>query len=116
MAQAYHRDLRERAVGMMRDGTPKEEVAKALNIGRTTAFTWYSIWLDEERVEGKTGYQKGHSHKVDNLQEFQEFIEKNPNKTLAELGQLWKNPCKKSMMGRLMQRIGYTYKKRDALH
>jgi DNA-binding NarL/FixJ family response regulator len=36
MARAYHRDLRERAIGLLRRGLSKEEVAGQLQISWTT--------------------------------------------------------------------------------
>jgi transposase len=115
MARAYHRDLRERAIGLLRRGLSKEEVARQLQIGRTTVFRWHGIWIDEERLEGRSGYQKGHSAKVEDLQEFRDFVDKNPDKTQVTLGQIWKKPCDGKTISKYLARIGYTYKKRDAL-
>jgi transposase len=112
MVWAYHRDLRERAVRMMvEESRPKKEVAAILHLGMATVYRWHHDWLEEKRVEARQGFQRGHSHKVIDLEEFKQFLEANPGRNQEELGQLWKTPCGPSTMQRAIQKINYSYKK-----
>jgi transposase len=113
MARAYHRDLRERVVLQCRSGQSKEAIAAQFKVGIATVYRWHNAWLEEERLEARQGYQRGYGSKVESLAEFTAFIEETPHKTTIELGRLWKNPCSDSTISKFLQRIGYTYKKRE---
>jgi transposase len=91
-----------------------KEASLQFKIGRRTVDRWMGEWYEEERLEGKSGYQKGHGYKIaeEDLEEFQQYIDANPNKTQDELGRGWKNPCKGDAIARGLRLIEYTYKKR----
>jgi transposase len=115
MARAYHGDLRERVVLCCRLGESKEAIAQQFKVGIATVYRWHNAWLDEERLHAKEGYQQGYRPKVESLEEFEAFVQETPNKTTAQLGQLWKNPCSDTTISKFLQRIGYTYKKRASV-
>jgi len=115
MARAYHRDLRFRAIGLLESGTPSATVAQLLQVGIATVYLWLRIWKREGRSEGLSGYQKGHSHKITDNARFEAFILEHPDKTQKELGALWEQPCCGVTIGKGLQAIGYTYKKRVSL-
>jgi len=112
MPSAYHIDLRSRAITMLNNGICSREVSSLLGLGIATVNLWRRTWKKDGRVEGLTGYQKGHSHKITDKEKFESFILANPNKTQAELGQLWENPCGGTTIHKGLNSIGYTYKKR----
>ena len=115
MARAYHSDLRKRAIALLESGVDKKTVSTTLQIVLGTLYRWWNAWKQEGRFEGLSGYQKGHSHKVTDLAEFESFMNANPGKNQQELGELWKEPCSDSTISRYISRIGYTYKKRASL-
>jgi len=112
MPAAYSKDLRERVIQQLRNGALQREVAEYFQLGISTVQRWWVIWLEEERLCGKTGYQKSHSAKITDDAKFEEFIRANPNKNQIELGLLWDDPCSDSTIGKALKRINYTYKKR----
>jgi transposase len=112
MPAAYSKDLRERVIQQLRNGALQREVAEYFQLGISTVQRWWVIWLEEERLCGKTGYQKSHSAKITDDAKFKEFIRANPNKNQIELGLLWDDPCSDSTIGKALKRINYTYKKR----
>ncbi len=59
MLAAYSKDLRERVIQQLRNGALQREVAEYFQLGISTVQRWWVIWLEEERLCGKTGYQKG---------------------------------------------------------
>lgn len=115
MPCAYHSDLRSRAIDLLNKGTSSSEVSSLLGLGIATVNLWYRTWKKEGRVEGLTGYQKGHSPKITDKAKFEAFILANPNKTQEELGRLWENPCSDATINKGLKAIGYTYKKRVSL-
>jgi len=113
MPAAYSKDLRERAIAHMKEGLQATEIAKFLKISMSSGYRWWGIWHEEERSCAQTGYQKGHSPKIVDLEKFETFIMNNPNKTQEELGKLWDDPCSYTTIGKGLKRIDYTYKKRQ---
>jgi len=116
MPKGYHRDLRERVIEECRRGTPRKAVAEQFKIGVMTVYRWWRAWVEEERLEALSGYQHGYSPKVNNLDAFRAFVELNPDKTMAELGKSWEQPCSDATIHKFLGRIGYTFKKRDTIH
>jgi transposase len=112
MPRPYHSDLRSRAIQMLNNGTSSREVSSLLGLGIATVNLWRRIWKKEGRVEGLTGYQKGHSHKITDNEKFEAFILAHPTKTQKELGKLWEFPCSDATINKGLKMIGYTYKKR----
>ena len=112
MPAAYSKDLRERAIAHMKEGMRATEIANFLKISRRSVDRWWVTWIEEERSCAQTGYQKGHSPKIVDLEKFEAFIVNNPNKTQEELGKLWDDPCSYTTIGKGLKRIDYTYKKR----
>ncbi|MFN7754420.1 MAG: IS630 transposase-related protein, partial [Holosporales bacterium] len=86
MARAYSEDLRGRALDLLESGQKQQAVSKLLNIGLSTLKYWLKTWRTEGRRVAKSGYQKGHSHKITDTQVLQDIITKNPDKTLTEIG------------------------------
>lgn len=115
MARAYSEDLRSRALDMVDNGYKLKEVSKTLKLGLTTIKYWVSAWRSEGRRTAKTGYQKGHSHKVKDVEILKDLVDKNPDKTLKELGKMLDVPCSRDTVRRGLKRLGMTYKKRVPL-
>lgn len=115
MARAYSEDLRGRALDMVERGDSVKEVSTVLGLGLTTIKYWVRAWQTEGRRVAKTGYQKGHSHKLKDVEILRELVAKNPDKTLKELGKMLPVPCGADTVHRGLKRLGMTYKKRVSL-
>lgn len=113
MARAYSEDLRGRALDMVDQGRPVKEVSETLQLGVTTVRNWVSSWRKEGRREAKTGYQKGHSHRIKDDEDLKSLVIANPDKTLKELGKMLPVPCAAETVRRGLKRLNFTYKKKS---
>lgn len=113
MARAYSEDLRGRALDLLESGQKQQAVSKLLNIGLSTVKYWLKTWRTEGRRVAKSGYQKGHSHKITDTQVLQDIITKNPDKTLTEIGKMLPTPCAAETVRRGLKRLGFSYKKKS---
>jgi transposase len=113
MARAYSEDLRGRALDMVDKGHTLREVSETLQLGLTTIKRWVSMWRTENRRTAKTGYQKGHSHKLKDVEKLKEIMALHPDKTLKEIGNMLPVPCAAETVRRGLKRLGMTYKKKS---
>jgi transposase len=111
MPQPYSTDLREKLYAQLDSGMSITNASKIFRINRQTIYNWVSIKEETGKLEAKSGYQKGHSHKIKNLEQLENFIRENPDKTLKELSELWPEKISGWTIGRWIKRLGYTYKK-----
>jgi transposase len=107
----YSTDLRLKAVSLVESGTTILQVAQLLNLGYATIRRWLKLKRTTNSVQAKTGYQKGHSNKIADLEQFRQFVDNNQGKTAIELAKLWNNVSHTTICTYL-HRIGYTRKKR----
>jgi len=110
MPAPYSLDLRKRAMRLIEKGTSTERISKLLEISIPTLELWIKHKKNRGTIEAKTGYQKGHSHKIINEEEFLSEIQKNPSITLEDLGK--KFGCSRAAAHRFAQKIGLTHKKK----
>ena len=111
MPKPYSTDLREKLFARLDSGMSITNASKIFRINRQTIYNWVSIKEETGKLEAKSGYQKGHSHKIKNLEQLEKFILENPDKTLKELSGLWPEKISGWTIGRWIRRLGYTYKK-----
>jgi transposase len=108
-------DLRERVVAAVDDKKPISEVALTFNVSRKAIYNWLNLRKQTSSLAPKSGYQKGHSQKVKNWEEFKEFAQNNRHHTLEEMCVEWKKEKNDnisiSAMERSLKKIGYTSKK-----
>ena len=109
MPAPYSLDLRKRAINLLEKNTSIKKVSKILEISPSTLRLWIKTKEKYNSIEAKTGYQKGHSHKVINEEAFLNEIHKNPSITLEELGKIF--GCSQSSTHRFTKKIGLSYKK-----
>ena len=110
LAMTYSLDLRERAVAAVQRGMQKTSVCKLFNIGRQTLYSWLDLEKEQGHLAAKTGFQKGHSHGIKDLDKFREFVDLHPDYTQEEIAQHYS--VGSSTIGRAMVKIGYSRKKR----
>ena len=104
-------DLRERVIAAVEAGMRKTEAAKIFNVERKSVYNWLGLKKSTNSLEPKSGYQKGHSHKIKDLEAFKKFVDSNIHdsaKTIAiKLGNV-----SKATVAKVLKQIGYTKKKR----
>jgi transposase len=111
MAAPYSVDLRERVLAEFDKGVLKRfQIADLFKIDLKTIYNWVRARKTRGTIEPKTGYQKGHSHKITDTEKFKIFIKENPNLSLQELAKKWGGVCG-STIGDKLRAIGYTVKK-----
>lgn len=112
MPKPYSIDLREKLFTQLDSGMSITQASKIFRINRQTIYNWVSIKEETGKLEAKSGYQKGHSHKINDLKQLEQFFLENPDKTLKELSGLWPEKISGWTLGRWIKRLGYTYKKK----
>ena len=111
MGAPYANELRTRVMDSIKSGMPILHAAKLFKLSRDTIYKWKKLQEQNGHLNPKSSYQKGHSHCVDNLEVFKEFIEKNKNKTRKELCELWGKKISVNILGKYLRKINFTYKK-----
>lgn len=113
MAAPYSVDLRERVLMALDEKKLKRyEIAKQFKVDPKTIYNWDRLRTDTGKIEAKSGYQKGHSHKITDTEKFKDFVAANPNSSLKELGQKW-GDVSGATVGNKLRSIGYTIKKNN---
>lgn len=106
----YSLDLRKRAVSAAHNGMKKTEVCNLFNICKQTLYSWLKLEKTEGHLEPQTGFQRGHSHGIKDLEQFKNFVNLHRDYTQEEMGQHY--GVGKSTIGRCLKKIGYSRKKR----
>ncbi len=113
MAVPYSVDLRKRVLAEYDKGVLKRyEIAKLFQVTVRTIYTWVQTRNLTGKIEAKSGYQKGHSHKIIDTEKFKSFITDNPNLSLKELSDKWGNVSSSTIRDKLLK-IGFTVKKNN---
>lgn len=86
------------------------DAANIFNIARRTIYSWFSIQEQTGGLEPKTGFQKGHSHGITDLDKFKKFVDEHADYTQEEMAEHFS--VGSSTIGRALKKIGYARKKR----
>ena len=78
---AFSIDLRERVMAAIDNGMQVIKAAKIFKVSRRVVYNWRDLIIKTNSLKPKTGYQKGHSHKITDWDQFRKFAEK--HKTCA---------------------------------
>lgn len=111
MPKPYSLDLREKAIALIDAGQKVSHVAQLFSIAQNTLRNWLILRKETKTLSPKEGYQKGHSHKIIDLDSFKKFAEEHRGQTLEMMAQALGN-ASDTTVGRMMRKIGYTRKKR----
>ena len=108
MVKAYGEDLRIRVVSRVKDGKEShQEVADIFDVGVATLRRWIKLYKDTGSLAHMVPTVT-RPRKVD-YKKVQKFIEKNPDKTLKEIGKKFKVTDK--AVWYITKQLGITYKK-----
>ena len=111
MASPYSDDFREKAVLAVERGEKKSQVCKLLSISRNTLDLWLKAKEERGTVKAKRNYKRGPAPKIQDLEEFREFAQKNGGKTQQDMALEWKEEISHTTIGKALKRIGFTRKK-----
>jgi transposase len=113
MAAPYSVDLRERVLTALDEKKLKRyKIAEQFKVDLKTIYNWDRLRKATGKIEAKTGYQQGHSHKITDTEKFKDFMANNPNSSLKELSKKWGN-VSRATIGKKLRSIGYTVKKNN---
>jgi transposase len=111
MPSPYSYDLRVRVVAAVERGMTVQEASQTFGLHRDTITTWLARKEATGDVQAKTGYQRGHSHKITDPAQFQAFLERQGDATLEHWAAAW-GGVKRMTIWRQLRKLGYTHKKR----
>ena len=106
----YSVDLRKRVVRAVRAGMTRTKASEIFKVCRKTIYSWLSLEERTGSLEPQTGFQKGHSHGITDLDVFRKYIDAHPDYTQEEASEHFS--VGRSTIGRTLKKIGYSRKKR----
>lgn len=109
----YSVDLRRRVVAAAHAGMQKKQICELYAICKQTLYNWLALEKEQGHINPKTGFQKGHSHGIKDLEKFKHFVDQHPDYTQEEIAEHFS--VGSSTVGRAMKKIGYSRKKRVKL-
>jgi transposase len=108
-------DLRERVITAVDNNMRITEAGKVFRVSRRVIYKWLDLRKETGSLAPKTGYQKGHSHKITDLDAFKIFVEANKHRTVKGMIVEWEKlnatTISESSMERTLKKIHYTSKK-----
>lgn len=108
-------DLRERVIAAIDGGMRPTDAAKTFKICRKAIYNWLELRKKTSSLAPKSGYQKGHSHKITDWEAFKIFVEANKYRTVKGIIVEWEKANNKtiseSAMENALKKINYTSKK-----
>ena len=111
MGKPYSLDLRVRVLKAIENGERVGKVAKKFSIDTKTVYLWGKQKSSRGTIDPITKYQKGHSHKIKDLDKFKRFAEENNSLTSKEMAIKWGNISQRTIC-RMLKKIDFTRKKR----
>ena len=111
MPRPYSYDLRIRVVAAVEKGMDVKEARHTFGVHRDTITAWLARKEATGDVQAKAGYQRGHSHKITNPEQFKAFVAAQGEATVEELAEAW-GGVKRMTIWRQLRKLGYTHKKR----
>jgi transposase len=94
----------------LNQGMKKATVCRVFNVCKQTLYNWTSLEKKQGHLAPVTGFQKGHSHKITDMNAFRSYVDKHADHTLIEIGEHFN--MSRATAGRLLQKLGYSRKKR----
>lgn len=114
MAKAYSYDLRILVIKSIEEGKTIKEVSNLFMISRKTIIEWKKLKKCTGDVRARSGYHTGHRRIIRDIEGFKKFIALNCDKTTIELANIWNQKVSASTISRLLNKLGYSYKKNSS--
>ena len=114
MPKPYSQDLRQKVINAIElDGMKRCEAAELFGISRNSINLWFQRKNETGSLSPKKRETPGHSHKITDWDAFEDFVRKHHDKTQAQMAHLWPKPISARTIGRGIQKIGFTRKKKS---
>lgn len=109
-------DLRERVIAAVDSGIHIDKVKEIFKVSRRVIYEWLELREKTGSLAPKTGFQKGHSHKITNWDQFKEFAYANQQSTILQMIPKWETltgiKVSRSVIQRSLKKINFTSKKK----
>lgn len=109
-------DLRKRVIEAVDNGIAITKIAKIFQVSRRVIYKWLVLRKTTGSIKAKAGYQKGHSHKITDWDQFKIFVESKKQCSIPQMMVAWKEftgvSISQPVMWRCLQKINYTSKKK----
>lgn len=112
MGAAYSYDLRVRVMEKYDEGMKVTKLCELFNISRYTFYEWKRLRDETGDIKAAEGYQRGHSHKIEDWSLFEDFVQEQGHLTLKDMAAAWPESVCYSTMSRGLKKLGCTHKKR----
>lgn len=116
MPVPFSLDLRKRIIAAVDEGMKINEAAVLFKVCSRVIYNWLKLRNETKELLPKSGYQKGHSHKITDWEVFKAFAEANKYCTIDEMKAKWdidtNDTVAKSVIQRGLKKIGFTSKKK----
>jgi len=113
---AFSLDLRERVIAAVDNGFHVDKVKEIFKISRRVIYEWLELRRETGSLAAKTGFQKGHSHKITNWDQFKDFAHTNQQCTSYQMIAKWENltgvNMSQSVILRALKKINFSFKKK----
>lgn len=107
---AYSYDLRTRILEEVDRGEKLLTISKTFKVNIKTIYKWRKQRKETGSIKPQEKWQKGHSHKIQDLKAFRKFVEENPGRTLVEMAEAF-GGVQRMTIQRALKKIGFTRKK-----
>ncbi|BET38985.1 transposase [Spiroplasma ixodetis] len=87
-----------------------KEICKVFNITRKTLFLWRKRKKETGHIKPILNYQKGHSHKIKDLDELKNYLAQNKDVTVQKVIEKFGDMTKETVYN-YFKKLNYTYKK-----
>lgn len=113
MPKAYDYDFRRKVLEAIElNGMTRSEASAAFGISRNTIHQWFHLRAETGDLQPRPSNHSGHSHKITDWGKFKTFVSTHSDKTQVELAELWDDEISHRTIGRALQRINFTRKKK----
>jgi transposase len=113
---AFSIDLRERVISAVDNNMRITEAVKVFKVSRRVIYEWLELRKTTGNLAPKTGYQKGHSHKITDWEKFKAFAHENQQSNSPQMIVAWEKltgvKVSESVMLRSLKKINFTAKKK----
>ncbi len=112
----YSLDLRQRVITAVDENMHIDEAVKVFKVSRRVIYEWLELRKETGSLKPKSGYQKGHSHKITDWDKFKIFAETytqySAPRMIIEWKKLTDTNVSADVIYKALKKIGYTSKKK----
>jgi transposase len=102
--------IRQKVIDLLKKGKKQSDIAKLLNIDKSTIYRWNKRYKTEGNCKFKGYNNNQDKKKIKNINKFKKIIDENHSFTLEEFSVSIGN-VKREAVRLMIKKLGYSYKK-----